>query len=190
MNIFENMNTVLNIVALLGLVIWLPVFLLFYLYNFFRLREKQAERYIARDRAEFEYERMRRERHYEKDNTDIDSYLPKLMEEIPYKTAQLLGARIVDQINSSLDDNLKNIFKDLSDLVQHSETKDQSSISDNRQLIREIAHSLNTPLSQIEASAEILSTDCGDEEKKQTIESIIISVNICKSFIAVMSAPI
>jgi signal transduction histidine kinase len=49
-------------------------------------------------------------------------------------------------------------------------------------IVREIAHSLNTPLAQIEAS--VLSMRGTDEEQKRKLAGIIDGVRVCKSVVA------
>jgi signal transduction histidine kinase len=100
----------------------------------------------------------------------------------------LLTRYVEEQIPRVVADSLRSEFKLLS--VQSnrvvntadSDVKVAGDPRDEASIIREIAHSLNTPLAQIEAG--VLSMRGTTDEQRRKLDGILDGVRICKSFLA------
>lgn len=184
----ENITT--EIIRLLGPVVWgLPALYLFFIYQRRRDQDRyEFERMIKREELERqEYLGHKMSREYDKEIR----YSPKFQEELIYRLDRLenrISSKNVLPPNIELSTRLDSIL----DAV----TQSQSETSDAPvQLIRELSHSLNTPLSQIEVSASVaLSTLDNRTELEKSIHSISDSVQVCKAFLGafrelVISAP-
>lgn len=154
MSIFENLSTVLNVLFLIMVGVWVPLFFYYYL----KRLDCRKEQHLLREMEEFKYDRDRKYRYMSNNDADIERYIPKLLEEIPYRTSKEVSQVVSEQIYKIIKDGLQEQSLQLTNKIDSYQTNENSHFTSNKQLIREIAHSLNTPLSQIEASAEILAT--------------------------------
>ncbi|MDZ7753786.1 MAG: hypothetical protein U5S82_19610 [Gammaproteobacteria bacterium] len=181
MSIFENLSTVLNVLFLIMVGVWVPLFF----YYYFKRLDRRKEQHLLREMEEFKYDRDRKYRYMSNNDADIERYIPKLLEEIPYRTSKEVSQVVSEQIYKIIKDGLQEQSLQLTNKIDSYQTNENSHFTSNKQLIREIAHSLNTPLSQIEASAEILATSFDlDSKNSKTINSIKSSVDLCKAFIS------
>ena len=173
----ENITT--ELLRLVSPILWVPLSI--YIFLLFQRR---------RDRERYDMERMmkmqemdRQEYLSHKMSRELDKevrYSPKLQEELIYRLDRLeerLASKSIEPQNIELSTRLDSIL----DAV----TQSQDEPADTPvQLIRELSHSLNTPLSQIEVSASIaLSTIDNRKELENSIQSISDSVQVCKAFL-------
>ena len=169
----------LELIKLAAPAIWiLPTAYILFLY----LRRRDYERLEMERRMKMEeldqlrYLDHKRTREFDKE----DRYNPKIQEELLFrlhKLEDILSTHRVGPQNKELSVRLDSI---LSAVTQSQE----KSIGSSEQLIRELSHSLNTPLSQIEVSASLaLSTDDNQDDLKESIRSIADSVQVCKAFL-------
>ena len=179
MQLFENLGLVLNILLLVIGGLWLPLFLLFYFYRIFRRRDQ----YESINLEEIKYDRERKDRLLSNNEVDIERYLSKILEELPYRTSKEVSSVISDRIDHIIKNEFREQSAHLVTELEKNQKVEKENSSSNKQLIRELAHSLNTPLSQIEASAEVLNIAPGLNESNKTIRAIKSSVELCKSFI-------
>jgi signal transduction histidine kinase len=168
-----------ELIKLIAPAIWLlPLAYLLLTY----LRRRDNERFDMERRLKMEeleqlrYFDHKRAREFDKE----DRYNPKLQEEVLFRLHRLediLSSLKVEPQGKELSVRLDSI---LSAVTQSQEKPAESS----EQLIRELSHSLNTPLSQIEVSASLaLSTYDEENELSESIRSISDSVQVCKAFL-------
>lgn len=172
-------NIITEIIRLLGPAVWvLPALYLFFLYQRRRDRDRyEMERMMKREELERqEYLSHKMSREYDKEVR----YSPKIQEELIYRLDRL-EKRITS--NNVLPQNLE--LSTRLDSILDAVTQSQNETADTPvQLIRELSHSLNTPLSQIEVSASVaLSTLDNRTELEKSIHSISDSVRVCKAFL-------
>lgn len=176
MSIFEGSSEVANVIFFIVMGVWIPLFVYFFFNRLARRRVEKLE--------EYRYERDRRYKYMSHNDTGFERYIPKLLEEIPYITSKEVSREVSKQINKIIKDGLQKQSLQLANKIDSFQTNDNSHFTSNKQLIQEIAHSLNTPLSRIEALAEILATSFElDNKNSKTINSIKSSVDLCKAFI-------
>jgi K+-sensing histidine kinase KdpD len=181
---------------------WIPLAVVFILYIFFR-------RYLAllEMRTKFEAERYHMARQRDSASSGVDEIarlrdiLPKMLESIIEDRNHRTLREIENIVERGFAYGLRNQFNELSSslnqnldsrlnktlLLAAAQPRDQ--VGDRSgQLIREISHSLNTPIALIESSILTLGannqTHDGDSMFSQTIDSIQTSLNICKSVLA------
>jgi signal transduction histidine kinase len=95
----------------------------------------------------------------------------------------LLTRYVEEQIPRVVVDSLRNEVVALNVLkAGDGESRVATHPHDDASIIKEIAHSLNTPLAQIEAS--VLSMRATTDEQRLKLASILDGVRICKSFLA------
>lgn len=187
MGIFENYATVLSILVIIIFGLWGPLFILYYSYK----NQRNRENFILRkfgdlnigldDKINFGLDKKTNIRNM----NNNERYIAKIMEEIPYLISREVSSSLTGQINKLIKERIHEQSLQLESKIEKYKTHGNSNFQSNKQLIREIAHSLNTPLSQIEASAEILFSTTSDVDKNhKTIGAITSSVNLCKAFIA------
>lgn len=157
---------------------------------FFYQRSRDRERFEFEYRMKMqEYDRDRSLQHKEERFSERDErYAPKIMEEVLYRIS-----RIEDEISERLSREISGQFSHLLDSIlvrpdfidkPSSIQNSTSNAAEHAQIIREISHALNTPLSQIEAAASVvLSTSEDQSTSRVSLQSIVASVQICKSFL-------
>lgn len=171
-----------GIIKILIFGFWVPVSILGIAYIYWRLfmqRRINADTYRAK--------RMSEEMIYEtkREIQRITEMLPKIIE----STTEDIQMRLVTKIENVFNEKIKNIAKDLqlqfttSDKLPNQE-KDRSST-----LVRELSHTLHTPLSQIEAATLSLISQSSNGKTinsglSKSLDSIQTSLNICKSVLA------
>lgn len=173
-------TSAVSIVYVIALGVWLP--LVVYIYS--RRRSQRYDHNLERDlerirfEAELQYKYM--------GNKDFSiGIVPKILEDLPNKTSIEVSRRLSRQIDEILNENLKEHSLQLTNKIARYQTNENNNFLNNKQLIREIAHSLNTPLSRIEASSEIILTSLKlDDKNLKTLKSIKSSVDLCKAFIS------
>ncbi|MFJ7298151.1 ATP-binding protein [Streptomyces collinus] len=94
-------------------------------------------------------------------------------EQIPRVVADSMRSHVTSSITVVANDTPSVLGKD---------AKVVSATAEQAAVVREIAHSLNTPLAQIEAS--VLSIRGTNEEQHRKLNGILEGVRICKSFLA------
>jgi signal transduction histidine kinase len=169
----------IELIKLMAPAVWIlpTAYLLFYF-----LRRRDYERFDMERRIKIE--ELDQQRYFEHKKTrefdKEDRYNPKLQEELLFrlhKLEDILSTLHVEPQDKDLSLRLDSILS----AVTQSQEKPSGSAE---QLIRELSHSLNTPLSQIEVSASIaLSTIDGQDELAKSIRSILDSVEVCKAFL-------
>lgn len=149
---------------------------------FYYLRRRDYEKFDMERRLKME--ELERQSYFEHQKTrEFDKdyrYSPKLQEEILFRLHNLDDAISSLTVQPQDKDISLRIDSILNAVTQSPEKPSGSS----EQLIRELSHSLNTPLSLIEASASIaLLTVDGEDELAKSIRSISDSVQVCKAFL-------
>lgn len=169
----------IEIIRIIGPLLWaLPVLLAYFWYQNRRDRERfEMERYLKREELEREeYLKHKLSRDIERD----DRYTPKLQEELFYRLDRLekrLSKASIDAYDTELSSRLDSILNAVSQSKELPEGTPEN-------IVRELSHSLNTPLSQIEVAASIAITSKEQgEDIEKSIRSIIDSVQVCKAFL-------
>ncbi len=117
-------------------------------------------------------------------------YLSRLINEILNKQLNICMKKFNEQINILLADNFAKILKE--NLIEYTKILDNDisqtseKVIDVQHIIREISHSLNTPLAQIEAIVLRLQDEYPKKIHPNLYESLIrigSAVNLCKSTI-------
>ncbi len=155
-----------------------------FLYIAKRYLDLQDRRYRRDvDLKEYELHLMKEDRYTNRERMKYmeneERYLPRMMEEIPY-----LVSKAVRKELSNFDSNFSS---DISALKKHfilanDKEKVEKKREAGKQLIRELSHALNTPLSLIETSTANL--DNSKNNVEEYIKIISSSVNMCKSVLA------
>ncbi|MBI4639777.1 MAG: HAMP domain-containing histidine kinase [Candidatus Tectomicrobia bacterium] len=163
--------SVFEILYIVGLGFWLP---LFALAVFYWVYVGRYSRYRDRDVREL-YHNLQR------DSERSERYLPRILEELPH--------RLESQLSELLGREIREAVGSLHATLTAETKKEDPRQNSTKQLIRELGHSLNTPLSQIEASVLALRARSNEPELASmnlgaSLSRIIASVDICKSVIA------
>lgn len=149
---------------------------------FLYLRRRDYERFDMDRRLKMEeleqlrYFDHKRTRELDKE----DRYNPKIQEELLFRLHKLentLSSIHVEPHSEDLSIRIDSILN----AVTQSQKKP---IESSEQMIRELSHSLNTPLSQIEVSASLALSSCDNkDELMESIRSVSDSVQVCKAFL-------
>ncbi len=119
-----------------------------------------------------------------------EKYSPKILEELLYKLSKL-EKKIITSSHASNQIDIKKLSDKIDSLVSNSikpdnniERKIKVNSDIPEKIISELSHALNTPLSQIEISSSLLLSENNiNKDNKNSIQSIINSVDVCKSFL-------
>lgn len=146
------------------------------------------------DRAEREFsykvERERRQSFREDEALEgNDGVIPELMRRQTLLLEQLLAKDPKVEVNLNTEGPRGATGAPLGDAFSQS-AEPTDNVMSSAQLMRELSHSLNTPLSQIEATVLTQRASPGgdDTERQQVLGQIQESVEICKAFLAAFSA--
>lgn len=168
-----------NIVAIIVAGIWIPMGILGVLY-LMRQRNFRFERYRAEEASHFTQEQQ----HQLSDlYRRFESFLPAIMERLPERVAESVGQETRADAKA-----LRAAVAELKDAVGP-RALDPAAGQDNsrRQLLSEISHALNTPLSQAEAAAvstgRALEAADADRDLIDQLSQVPVSVTICKAFL-------
>ena len=151
--------------------------------GFFVLRRQRES-----DRHEYEMQRMledsreyrgrREERSVVEAARRLETFVPELLESLPRRVADSVDMKVFAE------------FERLQALAvqQQAESAPARALgSDHEDLLREISHALNTPLSQAEAAAvsalDQLEADGANPVLRRQLSQVPISVTMCKAFI-------
>lgn len=168
----------LEIIKILGPAIWIALALFVYLtYQGRRDREKlkleyrlleQQDRYGHLSSRELERDERLSPRYFE----EMIHRLHSLESKIDSRSTSLIG----NELSTRIDDLLHVVNQSQKVTVDDSDT--------SAQIVRELSHALNTPLSQIEIASSIgISTSGNVEDLRKSLQSISHSVQICKAFL-------
>jgi signal transduction histidine kinase len=151
------------------------IFIYFYI---IRINKQKTDRFIA---LLEDFSSFKKHQTFRKSSKD-ESYGEKIIQELFQDNARI-DAKINDLLNKV--NEITHIHavtnkKDESIVTIPNENFEHSIAAEN--LMRDISHSLNTPLSKIEISASLLHNNKEDIEK--TIKSIIDSIQLCKTIIS------
>lgn len=184
--------TFYEILTLLLLGFWTPLMIAAYAYWLLIGRWSARER---REELEMAYLSNLRQR---RDKAPAEEFGPAFLREfaldlsvrLEHTVRDALGqVKLEKTIERSIGDILPRVMQENTGQPRGPDAHDPDGVADSRQLIREIGHSLNTPLSQIEASALGLkaSAESGVADASRVasaMEQIVTSLALCKSVIS------
>lgn len=149
-----------------------------------RMIERDLRMYEARNRSELNENIEETLKKYYRETERLSQMIPTVLT----STANEIPDRVAKRVEAVLNDELGVLLaikkRDLETLPnQYSSVQSSHRQSDqNSTLIRELSHTLNTPLSQIEAKAlTIKSQQSTSPELSKSIDSILTSINLCKA---------
>jgi signal transduction histidine kinase len=191
---------------------WIPLFGLAQLMRFRQLRSVQFAAYDSeRARREQSDEMAELRRSVEMQADRLQSFLPRLVEQLPDQVAREVVAALMPKLLelqssrggvvglpadavSEIAHELSTVLARRSATIAAPEGKVDSTRSDSpslsqRDLMREISHSLNTPLSQISVAAGSAISKLTDEDRAapngalSNVQQIAVSASLCLAFL-------
>lgn len=175
-----------DILKLILIGFWTPIIFILAGYLYWRIMTRRYTRY--RDfpvEEKFEEMLYKTSREVERISEIIPEMVDSRLEKLSGKLSNTLESTLDRKLTKSLETFKTDISPKL-DIAKFSQGQDSSS---SATIMREISHSLNTPLSQIEAANLSMkelykSKDLGIFEFSDYTSAIQSSLNICKSFLA------
>jgi signal transduction histidine kinase len=146
--------------------------------------DAQARATTERDQEELRYVLDSATRRIADQVAELRSTIPLLTEELPDQVAARVTSRFTTQLGNEID-ALRTALVASSPGITAPISSDGA---DQRALLRELSHSLNTPLSQIDARADALEAALSQDTDVTTaatglLADLHVSVAICRSFL-------
>ena len=170
----------LELLKIMGPALWiLPTVYFFFL----TWRRQEHEKFMMeRERMYEEREQRKYEQHILARDSDRDEqYNPRILEELASRVSRL-DATIAERLDRGFSPQLDHILASVTKTVGNRSASRHG--QDDHEVARDLSHALNTPLSQIEAATSTALSKPGiDQDQREFIESILVSVQICKAFL-------